>query len=276
MHIEDYVKFGPVLKSLLDLNGDCTLGISDLEKFIFIDDKMGMQVQAGDPIKEGSATQTAIRQKKPVVRTFDADVSSYATDYTSMSLPLFDDRGEVCGCISWTIPTHRSKLARMAQELSALSQELAANSEQFARHAEGLSEANRQIFELSEKLQEQMRTIEKINEMITELASQTHLLGLNASIEAAHAGDAGLGFNVVANAIRSLANESKKSAQDIAEALSVTERQVDQIYRNSQHVTRIGEQQAQGAEQMAAAIRQLSEMAFGLSEMAAGHEDTPA
>lgn len=68
-------------------------------------------------------------------------------------------------------------------------------------------------------MQEQFVDISDFASIITEIANQTNLLSLNASIEAARAGQAGRGFAVVAEEIKKLADTSKQSASDIMNAM---------------------------------------------------------
>ena len=65
------------------------------------------------------------------------------------------------------------------------------------------------------QIEEQMMTVNRITDIINGIAEQTDLLALNAAIEAARAGEAGRGFNVVANEIRKLAEQSKDSSHSI-------------------------------------------------------------
>ena len=148
-------------------------------------------------------------------------------------------------------------------------------------------------------LAERVHDINKILELINEVADQTNLLALNAAIEAARAGDAGRGFAVVADEVRRLAERSKSSASQItviiggAEAesnatvmaMEQTTKQMQQsltllasVVEASDKVKHLTDQQRTATNQVLEALgriavgsRQVSETAQGISTAAASN-----
>lgn len=88
-----------------------------------------------------------------------------------------------------------------------------------------------------EDAMQKSRSVDKINELtseILEIAGQTNLLALNASIEAARAGEAGRGFAVVADQIRTLADSSRDTANNIQEISNLVTDAVEELAKNAE------------------------------------------
>ena len=107
--------------------------------------------------------------------------------------------------------------------------------EKLTESAKSTSQITSAVIEAIEALEEKSRSISQIIGAINDIASQTNLLSLNASIEAARAGDAGRGFAVVAEEIRKLADQSLESANRIGVI-------IDEIIQNTGEVVGIARQ----------------------------------
>lgn len=127
-----------------------------------------------------------------------------------------------------------AELRSISAHVSANSREVAAASHQCSAAAsEGQSVVDRALTQMEQikkiaegtvanitSLGSSTKEIDRITAMITTITKQTQLLALNASIEAARAGDAGRGFAVVAGEVQKLAEQSQQAVQNITAIIS--------------------------------------------------------
>jgi methyl-accepting chemotaxis protein len=123
-----------------------------------------------------------------------------------------------------------------------------------------LQDTRKVIEETADKIQElgqSGKRIGSIVDVIRQISEQTSLLALNASIEAAHAGELGRGFAVVADEVSSLARRVGQSAKDIETLIGTISEQTVEAVASMQNVTRAFAEHVMGAAQMQTSLKQI-------------------
>jgi methyl-accepting chemotaxis protein len=144
-------------------------------------------------------------------------------------------------------------------------------SSDITRHAEGdVSNARAAVSQLSIATKQ----ITDIIKTIEDIAAQTTLLALNASIEAARAGNAGSGFAVVAGEVRTLASHTTKATQEIVENIKQTQNAAQQTISSIENLGQTVSRITDSTNTIAGAISEQSAATDSIVEniqTAAGH-----
>jgi len=163
-------------------------------------------------------------------------------------------------------------IATATEQLSAAVEEMRART---AASANMTSEAVTRSQHTSANIRALSEAAEKIGsvvDLIAKVAAQTNLLALNATIEAARAGEAGKGFAVVASEVKSLASQTAKATEDIAQQTArvqeATRKSIGEITSTGETITQISttaQAVMAAASQQASTTNEIAQNASGVA-----------
>ena len=154
--------------------------------------------------------------------------------------------------------------------ISTVLNEVATGSTENAKSASTISEATRQLITVSANLKEKILKAsehflkyKEVTEQIVGISEQTNFLAINASIEAAQAGEAGRGFAIVAEEVRRLSEETKTTAQS-------TKKDENELTLNIKRILEISETLDDNLRHI---YREVLEITSAVEEITAKHQE---
>lgn len=245
---------GNIMNAVLKLRGELTGVVADLKtqsKALFTQ---------SDSLSESAANTMA--NMKDTDRAVD-EMANGATMLAQETQSASESVVEIGNMID-EVNDNSEALAKNADDMK----ELGENAENILKQLiDGQHEMVEHIGVVSDKTHEANQAAEKIAEvvsLITEIASQTNLLSLNASIEAARAGDAGRGFAVVAENIKQLAEQTTSSAADIQDIIHDLETKSNETVEKTDAVNKIVNKQSEDMKKTADILNQVIKGIIGL------------
>lgn len=218
-------------------------------------------------ILKDSATQTKSSMENVVRGTTDA------VESIQMQLEKTEEIDSAINQVSESASTITDNIESTIKEIDTSK----TNIDDLIRHVELSNKSNQEVSDEIEKLNEDAKQMQNIIDVITSVTSQTSILALNASIEAARAGDAGNGFAVVASEISNLAVKTKEATVDITQLISNVSTElknmvtlIENMLHNAKEQNDVANNTANNFEEISAKVDKVQEEANKLNELVKG------
>ncbi len=265
--LDAYVKIAPSLHKLMQ--EDMSISVYDTEKLLIYvpANTFNLNLTQGEPLVAGDILATAIHNNKEMSATVPKEI--FGVPFASKVIPIHDEKGNVIGGVGVATSIEKAhKLFEVSESLTAIVQETAASLEEITKSASDLAE---RIVDVSSHMKEVSygtNQIGQISKVVKGISDQSNLLGLNAAIEAARAGDAGRGFSVVADEIRKLATNSKENVSQIDDITKGIREAIDNLNNAFEGISDFADLQVASIQQITEIVQDIGKNARKLSSMA--------
>lgn len=267
--LDCFIRISPFINSLC--TNDVAIAVADRKKYLaYVPGKtLNHGVKPNDPLIEGSIITRAMNTRKRIVDRVD-NKKLFGVPYIGVAIPIIaDESDKVIGGIFFGESTERQdSLKEMSLTLSSNTNYANESTQEINAQAQQLAALGEQLSAVVNEFYDQINEVDNVINFIKTIASQTNLLGLNAAIEAARAGQHGLGFQVVAEEIRKLSNLSSNSVSKISDMLKKIKGDSFEIKETVETVDNISQNLASILQNMSASLESINSMVNELSIMA--------
>jgi archaellum component FlaC len=228
--------------------------------------QIDLKLQVGAPLEslEGSVTYKALLSRKKEID--ERGPEKFGVAYVATASPIMEN-GEVVGVLTSIMSNQTlDTLRQSTNELSGVIEDLSSTSEEITKATDQTAQRLQSLLEESQAITNDIKTVHNILGLIKDIATQSHILGLNAAIEAARSGEHGRGFAVVANEIRKMAENSKHSTEKINEQLLQMEKKIMRMDQSIQEISSVTEEQSASMQEFHSTFEQIAVTTSHLKE----------
>lgn len=246
---------------------DISYAILDTEKYLVSKDskELKLGVKVGAPIQEGGAIAEVLKTGSAVIKDVPKEV--YGTPFRSYAVPLKEDEQVVGVFVLGKSYAKKNEVTTIVQKVSSAISQTSDAIEDLVSGVGKIAETNSLLLENTKEASEKAQETGKIVDFIQNIATQTYLLGVNASIDAARAGSHGKGFDVVADEIGRLSKSTSDSISIIDSLLKYLTTTITRLSGGLGESSEIFRKQTGDLDEIAAAVLELKETVKKLEQL---------